>query len=129
MNRHFHKAAFRRPNGNEVEAMVIVPINSNLDVSRINAFIEKIENAAGASSDEAQVYDSDFRKIFEGLIGDVEQTEAVAERDAYLLSVGAMEDPHTAMINAAKAELTLSTMVQMRNKILDAYSEIMRINV
>ena len=109
--------------------MVIVPISSSLDVSKINAFIEKIENTTGPLSDETPVYDSGFRKIFEGLIGDVEQTEAIAEQDAYLLSVGAMEDPHTAMINAAKAELTLSMMVQIRNKVLDAYSEIMRISV
>ncbi|MDR2132913.1 MAG: flagellar hook-basal body complex protein FliE [Clostridiales Family XIII bacterium] len=109
--------------------MFIVPINSSLDVGRINAAIKEIESVTGASHDETPVYNSDFRNIFEGLIGDVERTEAVAEQDAYLLSVGALEDPHTAMINAAKAELTLSTMVQIRNKVLDAYSEIMRISV
>jgi flagellar hook-basal body complex protein FliE len=109
--------------------MVIVPISSNLDVSRINSFIKEIESVTGASAEETPVYNSDFREIFEGLIGDVERTEAVAEQDAYLLSIGAMEDPHTAMINAAKAELTLSMMVQIRNKVMDAYSEVMRINV
>jgi flagellar hook-basal body complex protein FliE len=110
--------------------MVIVPISANLDVSKINAFIKEIEGVTSAHpEEEAAVYSSDFRKIFDGLIRDVEETEAVAEQDAYLLSVGAMEDPHTAMINAAKAELTLSTMVQIRNKVLDVYSEIMRINV
>jgi flagellar hook-basal body complex protein FliE len=109
--------------------MVIVPISPNLDVSRINSFIKEIEGVTGATTEDAGVYSSDFRKVFEGLIGDVERTEAIAEQDAYLLSIGEMEDPHTAMINAAKAELTLSTMVQIRNKVLDAYSEIMRISV
>jgi flagellar hook-basal body complex protein FliE len=109
--------------------MFIVPINPSIDLSRINAFTEEIKGVKDSPSDDSAVYSSDFRNIFEGLINDVEQTEAVAERDAYLLSVGAMEDPHTAMINAAKAELTLSMMVQIRNKVLDAYSEIMRINV
>jgi flagellar hook-basal body complex protein FliE len=108
--------------------MFIVPISSNIDVSRINSFIKEIESVTG-SSDETAVYDTGFREVFEGLIKDVEQTEAIAEQDAYLLSIGQMEDPHTAMINAAKAELTLSTMVQIRNKVLDAYSEIMRISV
>jgi flagellar hook-basal body complex protein FliE len=109
--------------------MVIVPINSNIDLSRINAALKQIEGVGGVSAEETPVYNSDFRQIFEGLINDVEQTEAVAEQDAYLLSIGAMEDPHTAMINAAKAELTLSAMVQLRNKVLDAYSEIMRTNM
>jgi flagellar hook-basal body complex protein FliE len=109
--------------------MVIVPISSDLDVSRINSLIRDIEGAVGTTREDAPVYDSDFKKLFEGLIGDVEKTEAAAEEDAYLLSIGEMEDPHTAMINAAKAELTLSTMVQIRNKVLDVYSEIMRIGV
>jgi flagellar hook-basal body complex protein FliE len=109
--------------------MVIVPVSSDLNLNRIDAFVKEFDRAAGVSSEEPQVYDSEFRKVFEGLISDVEQTEAVAEQDAYLLSVGAMEDPHTAMINAAKAELTLSMMVQIRNKVLDAYSEIMRVSV
>jgi flagellar hook-basal body complex protein FliE len=108
--------------------MFIVPISPNIDVSRINSFIKEIESVTG-SADEAPAYNSGFREVFEGLIKEVEQTEASAEQDAYLLSIGQMEDPHTAMINAAKAELTLSTMVQIRNKVLDAYSEIMRISV
>jgi flagellar hook-basal body complex protein FliE len=109
--------------------MVIVPVSSDLNLSKIDAFIKEFDRAADISSEETPVYNSEFRKVFEGLISDVEQTEAIAEQDAYLLSIGAMEDPHTAMINAAKAELTLSTMIQIRNKVLDAYSEIMRINV
>jgi len=36
---------------------------------------------------------------------------------------------HTAMINAAKADITLQAAVQIRNKLLDAYNEIMRINL
>jgi flagellar hook-basal body complex protein FliE len=109
--------------------MFIVPISSNIDIGRIQSVIREIDGVTGAFQDETPVYNSDFRNIFEGLIGDVEKTEAIAEQDAYLLSVGALEDPHTAMINAAKAELTLSMMVQIRNKVLDAYSEIMRISV
>jgi flagellar hook-basal body complex protein FliE len=46
--------------------------------------------------------------------------------DAYKLSIGEMDDMHTMIINAAKADVALQTMVQLRNKFLDAYSEIMR---
>jgi flagellar hook-basal body complex protein FliE len=53
----------------------------------------------------------------------------MAAEDSYKLSVGAMDDPHTAVINSAKAELTLSTMMQIRNKLLEAYQEVMRINI
>jgi flagellar hook-basal body complex protein FliE len=59
----------------------------------------------------------------------VEETEAAAKMDAYKLSVGEMDDMHTMMINAAKADIALQTMVQLRNKFLDAYSEIMRTSI
>ncbi|MDR0570891.1 MAG: flagellar hook-basal body complex protein FliE [Clostridiales Family XIII bacterium] len=108
--------------------MFITPINSSIDVTRINSFIDAFEGAK-LRRDEEPPKETGFKELFQGLINDVEKTEAIAETDAYKLSIGAMDDPHTATIDAAKAELTLTTMVQIRNKVLDAYSEIMRVNV
>jgi flagellar hook-basal body complex protein FliE len=36
-----------------------------------------------------------------------------------------MDDMHTMMINMAKADVALQTMVQLRNKVLSAYTEVM----
>lgn len=70
-----------------------------------------------------------FKQIFNSLIDSVEQTEAVKNVDAYKLSVGEIDDLHNMMINSARAEVALQTAVQIRNKVLDAYNEIMRINL
>jgi flagellar hook-basal body complex protein FliE len=116
-------------------SMFIVPMNAGIDTSRFDAFLARMEKIRGAGETESVPDEanpgagSGFREIFEGLINDVEKTEAIAAEDAYKLSIGQLEDPHTAVINAAKAELTLTTMVQIRNKVLDAYSEVMRINI
>ncbi|MDR0425095.1 MAG: flagellar hook-basal body complex protein FliE [Clostridiales Family XIII bacterium] len=114
--------------------MFIVPINSSIDASKFSSFVsevEKVRSGAGIGGlpEEGQGESQGFRDIFQNLIDNVEKTEAVAAEDAYKLSIGELEDPHTAMINAAKAELTLSTMMQIRNKLVDAYSEVMRINL
>jgi flagellar hook-basal body complex protein FliE len=108
--------------------MFIVPMNSSIDLSKINSFISEFNKLSG-QGDAGAPSSSGFREMFQGLVEDVERTEAVAEEDAYKLAVGQLDDPHTAMINAAKAELTLSTLVQIRNKALDAYSEIMRVSL
>jgi flagellar hook-basal body complex protein FliE len=108
--------------------MFIVPMNPIIDTSRINSFLSDFQKIQGGEG-VAEAPSTGFRDVFEGLIDNVERTEDVADMDAYKLSIGELEDPHTAMIDAAKAELTLSTMVQIRNKVLDAYSEIMRINL
>ena len=70
-----------------------------------------------------------FKEMLQDVIQNVKETEAATKIDAYNLSIGNMDDLHKMMINAAKAEIALQTMVQIRNKILDAYSEIMRINI
>ena len=107
--------------------MFIIPINSNINLDRINTFKANFENAT-ITKEENTPQSTGFKELFQELINDVEKTEAIAEEDAYRLSIGAMDDPHTAVINAAKAELTLSTMMQIRNKLLEAYQEIVRIN-
>ncbi len=70
-----------------------------------------------------------FKDVFSQAVGNVEQTENVVSQDAYNLSIGKTDDLHTMMIDAAKADLALQTMVQLRNKMIEAYTEVMRINL
>ena len=103
--------------------MFIVPMNSNINTDRINSFGLNSEKSAGASGEDTGL---GFKEIFQDVINNVEETEAATKMDAYKLSVGEMDDMHTMIINAAKADVALQTMVQLRNKFLDAYSEIIR---
>lgn len=105
--------------------MFIVPMSSNINTSSINSLSNsgKTSNASGDGTGLG------FKEVFQDVINNVEQTEAATEMDAYKLSIGEMDDMHTMIINAAKADVALQTMVQLRNKFLDAYSEIMRTSV
>jgi len=102
--------------------MFIIPMSSNINTDRINSFSPNSEK----TSDTAGGNGLGFKEILQDVINNVEETEAVTEMDAYKLSIGEMDDMHTMIINAAKADVALQTMVQLRNKFLDAYSEIMR---
>ena len=101
--------------------MFIVPMNSIINTSSINSL-----NSSGISNASGDSTGLGFKEIFQDVINNVEQTEAVTQMDAYKLSIGEMDDMHTMIIDAAKADVALQTMVQLRNKALDAYSEIMR---
>lgn len=107
--------------------MFIVPMNSKIDVN----VIKSIGNEPGINAGKADenIGSGSFKEMFQGIIDNVEKTEAATRMDAYNLSIGNMDDLHTIMINAGKAEMALSTMVQLRNKVLDAYSEVMRTNL
>ncbi len=108
--------------------MFIVPINSNiLNGAGSIGRAQDIKNITSAVPGEEQT--PAFKEFVMDMIQTVEDTEAVTQTDAYNLSVGNMDDTHTMLINAAKAELALQTMVQLRNKVLDVYNEVMRINL
>lgn len=70
-----------------------------------------------------------FKSIFENALNDYISAEKQVDEDIYKLSTGESDDVHNLMINTKKAELSLDLMIQLRNKTLDAYNEIMRMNL
>ncbi len=46
-----------------------------------------------------------------------------------MIATGQSDDLHTLMIDTAKADLALSTLVQVRNRALESYNEIMRMSL
>lgn len=70
-----------------------------------------------------------FADIFQNAINDVITTEDEYQKAKYMLATGQTDDPHTEPIAAAKAQLSLDLLIQLRNKALDAYNEVMRINL
>lgn len=70
-----------------------------------------------------------FSDIFKNAIQDVADTQANLEQQQYLLATGQIDDAHTVPSAAAEAQLTVDLLVQLRNKALDSYNELMRINL
>lgn len=106
--------------------MFINSMSSIINTSGINSLSSSSDKSTNASGESSGL---GFKEIFQDVVKNVEDTEAVTKMDAYNLSIGNMDDLHTMIINAAKADVALQTMVQLRNKFLDANSEIMRINL
>lgn len=70
-----------------------------------------------------------FKTMFQDALSQVETLEAVKAADTYNLSIGNLDNLAEMMVNTERAQTAFQLMVQMRNKVLDAYSEIMRMNV
>ena len=47
----------------------------------------------------------------------------------YLMATGQLDNPALLTIATTKAELAVDLLVQLRSKVMDAYSELMRINL
>ena len=94
-------------------------------ISPIRAMVlpEIIQVAAGASRP------GDFRSLVEGAIGRVEQTrqDAAKSIESYLAGEGG--ELHTTILAAQRAELALDLFLQTRNKVAQAYKEIMQMQI
>lgn len=106
--------------------MFIVPMNSIIGQSGIGSIGKSLENTTAVSGTESG---TGFKDMVQSVIDNVESTDAATKVDAYNLSVGNTDDTHTMMIDSAKADVALQTMVQLRNKALDAYSQVMNTNL
>jgi flagellar hook-basal body complex protein FliE len=72
---------------------------------------------------------SGFGNILTDAFRDVNLTDAAARESSLELLIGASDDISGMLIEAQKAELALNLALQIRNKFIDAYNEIMRMQV
>jgi flagellar hook-basal body complex protein FliE len=62
-------------------------------------------------------------------IGSVDSLQKDSDLKMQMLATGQNTNIHETMIAAEKADVALRLMVQVRNKIIEAYQEIMRMQV
>ena len=70
-----------------------------------------------------------FADIFQSAVDTVRETEAVKNDKEYLLAVGELDNPTELSIASTKFAASVDMLIQLRNKALDAYSELMRISL
>ena len=73
--------------------------------------------------------DSGFAKMLDESIDQVNQDQLEANRAVKDLVAGRSKNIHEAMLALEKADLSLKLMLQVRNKALEAYKEVMRMQV
>jgi flagellar hook-basal body complex protein FliE len=72
---------------------------------------------------------SAFQSMFNGAINNVQSTQDQANTAIQNFLSGNTEDVHTTVLATQKADLTFELFMQVRNKVISAYQEIMRMQV
>ena len=67
-----------------------------------------------------------FADAIGAAMGQVEGTQAAADRMASDLLIGGMGDVHSVALASQKAELAMEMFQQVRNKFVQAYQEVMK---
>jgi len=70
-----------------------------------------------------------FKDVFQSVIDNVRSTEDEVAKKEYLLSTGQLDNPATLNMALYKAEVATQLFVQVREKALNAYSELNRISL
>ena len=70
-----------------------------------------------------------FGEILKSSLGKVNQLKSEADQAIQGLATGQQTDIHGTMIAIEKASVSFQLMMQVRNKVIDAYKEIERMSV
>lgn len=70
-----------------------------------------------------------FGDMLKDMVNETNQAQINGDKAVENLQAGNAEHLHEVMISAEEAEISLKMLVQMRNKALSAYEEIMRLQV
>ena len=112
-----------------------------LTVSRANRFLEtgsldsksiKINDSASQIQTPGSATPTDGKSFADTLkeaVGSVNQLQQSSDKAAQDLATGRTDNVADVMIATEKADIALKLMVQVRNKIIDAYQEVMKMQV
>ena len=70
-----------------------------------------------------------FADTLKDAVGNVNELQKTSDKQMQALATGKTDNVADVMIAAEKADIALKVMVQVRNKIIDAYQEVMKMQV
>lgn len=73
--------------------------------------------------------DAGFGRVLQKALGEVARSQQAAETAAIRLVAGESTDLAEVMVASEKATLTLQLAIQVRNKMIEAYQEVMRMPI
>jgi len=86
-------------------------------------------NIIKADNTVKNVHNVDFKELLVNALEEVNKDQLYAEEMDQKFMMGEVNNIHDVMIASQKAEISLSFAVEVRNKVLEAYKEIMRIQM
>ena len=99
----------------------INPINKQITEIQFSKQLESIK------SDKTK--EVSFDKTLKGFINEVDNAQKFAGESVEKLLTGEIKDIHDVMVAVEKAGTSFELMMEIRNKMIDAYREIMRMQV
>lgn len=107
----------------------------DFSIKQVEMELQKLQQKMGVQKQDTNKSSSaesgeEFGKMLKDAISEVNQLTNEADKAAtQQIASGETQDLHSTMIAMQKAQVSFETMMQIRNKIVKAYEEIMRMPV
>lgn len=106
----------------------------SMNLSGIKSSLSQIQTdlqapAAALPAPAAADGGTSFKDILSGAIGEVENASSDAANRVQQFLAGSGEDLHSTILATQRAELEFQMFMQVRNKVVSAYQEIMKIQM
>lgn len=88
-----------------------------------------LKNLASPQQNPSQQIGDKFAQALKNSISGVNDAQINADHAAKQIAAGETKNLHEAMIRLEEADIALRMMVQVRNKAMEAYQEVMRMQV
>ncbi len=100
------------------------------NINSINNTIDKINSQSNALTIKENVVNGpSFEQYLKSSLEKVNDLQVESDRQSYLLATGQAENIHDVTIAASKAKISLDLTMAVRGKVVEAYKEIMRMQV
>ena len=101
-----------------------IQIANTLATQRLQSlYAPKPQPAAATTSADS------FSNMLNRVMDQTDATEKAAQKQADSLLTGQADNIHSVVLASEKAEVALQMTLQIRNKVLDAYNEVMRMQI
>lgn len=102
---------------------------ADLMIQRSSPFQQLQEFQSKLQKKEPDAAGANFKDVLKEALQDVDQAQKASDQQIQKVISGEIQDVHTAMIAMQKADLSFQMMMQVRNKLIEAYHEVMRMQV
>jgi flagellar hook-basal body complex protein FliE len=101
----------------------------NISAQDVERQLRAMSSRAQGSQADAPQPDSGFFNLLQEGLKDVNSSVKASEQASVDMAAGRQVNLHETMLAVTKAELAFNLAVQMRNKMVEAYQEVMRMQV
>jgi flagellar hook-basal body complex protein FliE len=112
-----------------MDGLTINTAQSIISTGQTTKELNRIDSPASPQIGGANETEKSFASTLKDAVNQVNMAQKDSDHKMQELSTGKSQNIHETMIAAEKADIALRLMVQVRNKMIEAYQEMMRMQV